>query len=110
MSAAGQLSEELTRLCERYQQAWKIYLAHEWDLVEATFRECLQVRPNDGPSRVFLERIQLFRRNPPGKDWNGVWQLIEKSYGLEIQSPYDPRNSNEIRQNLYRPRHNHRVL
>ena len=78
MSAAGQLSEELARLRERYQQAWKTYLAQEWDLAEATFRECLQIRPNDGPSRVFLERIQVFRRNPPGKDWNGVWQLIEK--------------------------------
>jgi hypothetical protein len=87
-----------------------MYLAQEWDLAEATFRECLQIRPNDGPSRLFLERIQVFRRNPSGKDWNGVWQLIEKSYGLVIQSPYDPRNSNEIRQNLYRPRDNLRVL
>src|SRR5204863_4854097 len=78
MSAAGQLSEELARLRERYQQAWKTYLAQEWDLAEASFRECLQIRPNDGPSRVFLERIQVFRRNPPGKDWDGVWQLIQK--------------------------------
>jgi len=78
MSAAGQLSEELASLRERYQQAWRRYLAQEWDLAEATFRECLQIRPNDGPSRVFLERIQAFRRNPPAKDWNGVWQLIEK--------------------------------
>src|SRR5205809_1836315 len=78
MSAAGQLSEELARLRERYQQAWKTYLAQEWDLAEASFGECLQIRPNDGPSRVFLERIQVFRRNPPGKDWDGVWQLIEK--------------------------------
>ena len=59
-------------------------------MAEATFRECLQIRPNDAPSRLFLERIQVFRRNPRGKDWNGVWQLIEKSYGLVIQSPYDP--------------------
>jgi class 3 adenylate cyclase len=78
MSAAGQLSEELARLRERYEQARKTYLAQEWDLADATFRECLQIRPNDGPSRVFLERIQVFRRNPPSKDWNGVWQLIEK--------------------------------
>jgi adenylate cyclase len=78
MSAAGQLSEELASLRERYQQAWKRYLAQEWDLADAGFRECLQIRPNDGPSQVFLERIQVLRRNPPGKDWNGVWQLIEK--------------------------------
>ena len=78
MSATGQLSEELARLRERYEQAQRMYLAQEWDLAEATFRECLQLRPNDGPSHVFLERIQVLRRNPPGKDWNGVWQLVEK--------------------------------
>jgi len=78
MGAAGQLSEDLARLRERYEQARQAYLAQEWDLAEATFRECLQIRPNDGASRVFLERIQVFRRNSPGKDWNGVWQLVEK--------------------------------
>ena len=78
MGAAGQLSEDLARLRERYEQARQAYLAQKWDLAEATFRECLQIRPNDGPSRVFLERIQVFRRNSPGKDWNGVWQLVEK--------------------------------
>ena len=50
MSAAGQLSEELARLRERYEQARRTYLAQEWDLAEAIFRECLQIRPNDGPS------------------------------------------------------------
>ena len=78
MSAAGQLSEDLARLRERYEQARQAYLAQEWELAEATFRECLQIRPNDGPSRVFLERIQVFRRNSPEQDWNGVWQLVEK--------------------------------
>ena len=78
MSAAGQLSEELARLRERYEQARRTYLAREWDLAETIFRECLQICPNDGPSRVFLERVQVLRRNPPSEDWNGVWQLVEK--------------------------------
>jgi len=78
MSAAGQLSEESVRLHERYDIARKSYLAQDWDTAEKAFRECLQIRPNDGPSRVLLQRIQFLRRNPPGKDWNGVWQLREK--------------------------------
>jgi adenylate cyclase len=78
MSAAGQLSEELARLRERYEEARRTYLAQQWDSADAIFRECLQIRPNDGPSRVFVERIQVLRRNPPGKNWNGVWQLVEK--------------------------------
>jgi len=78
MTAAGQLSEELARLREHYEQARRAYLDQEWDLAEATFRECLRIRPNDGPSRVFLERVQVLRRSPPEKDWSGVWQLVEK--------------------------------
>ena len=78
MSAAGQLSEELIRLREHYNAARRSYLAQDWDTAEATFHECLKIRPNDGPSCVFLERVQALRRNPPGKDWNGVWQLVDK--------------------------------
>jgi adenylate cyclase len=78
MSAAGQLSEESVRLRERYDQALRMYFDQDWDLAEAAFHECLKIRPNDGPSRVLLERIQFLRRNPPGTDWNGVWHLREK--------------------------------
>jgi adenylate cyclase len=78
MAMAGQLSEESVRLRERYDEARGMYLGQEWDGAETASRECLQIRPNDGPSRVLLERIQFLRRNPPGKDWNGVWHLREK--------------------------------
>jgi adenylate cyclase len=78
MAMAGQLSEESVRLRERYNEARRKYLTQEWDLAETIFDECLKIRPNDGPSRVFAERIEFLRRNPPGKDWNGVWQFREK--------------------------------
>lgn len=78
MSTAGQLSEESARLRECYDQARRMYLGQDWDRAETTFRQCLQILPNDGPTCVLLERIQFLRRNPPGKDWNGVWHLREK--------------------------------
>jgi class 3 adenylate cyclase len=78
ISMAGQLSEESVCLRERYDEARRMYLAQEWDPAEKIVRECLKIRPNDGPSRVLAERIQFLRRNPPGKDWNGVWHLTEK--------------------------------
>jgi adenylate cyclase len=78
MSATGQLSEESARLREHYDQARRSYLAQDWNPAETTFRECLQIRPSDGPSHVLLERIQFLRRNPPEKEWNGVWHLREK--------------------------------
>ncbi|PYL26432.1 MAG: adenylate/guanylate cyclase domain-containing protein, partial [Verrucomicrobia bacterium] len=78
LGASGQVSEQRLRLRDLYEQAWRAYLAQTWDLAEATFRECLQLDPNEGPSGVFLQRIQTLRGQPPGEDWNGVWQLVEK--------------------------------
>jgi len=78
MSVAGQLSEESARLRERYDQARALYLAQQWDPAETAFRDCLKIRPNDGPSRVLLERIEFLRRNPPDHNWDGVWHLREK--------------------------------
>ena len=78
LGASGQVPEQRLRLRDLYEQAWRAYLAQTWDSAEATFRECLQLDPNDGPSGVFLQRIQTLRGKPPGKDWNGVWQLVEK--------------------------------
>jgi len=78
LATKGQLSGELQRLRERYEQGRRAFLEREWDLAEASFRECLQLRPNDGPSQVLIQRIETLRRNPPSSDWNGAWQLVEK--------------------------------
>lgn len=78
IATAGQLPEPWQNLRECYEEARRAYVAQDWDLAEASFRECLQLRPEDGPSRVLLQRIQTLRQNPPGKDWTGVWHLAEK--------------------------------
>jgi adenylate cyclase len=78
LATKGQLSPELERLRERYEQGRRAFVAQEWDLAEASFRECLKLRPNDGPSQVLIRRIEILRRNPPTKNWGGAWQLVEK--------------------------------
>jgi adenylate cyclase len=78
LGVSGQVAEQQLRLRELCTRARRAYLAQEWDLAEAIFGECLQLRPGDGPSRVFLQRIRTLRRNPPGENWTGVWQLVAK--------------------------------
>jgi class 3 adenylate cyclase len=78
LAAKGQLSEGLERLRQCYEQGRRALIAQDWDLADASFRECLQLRPNDGPSQVLIQRIQTLRQHPPCKDWNGAWQLVEK--------------------------------
>jgi adenylate cyclase len=78
LGTKGHLPGEMERLRERYEQGRQAFLVQQWDLAEACFRECLQLRPNDGPSQVLIQRTEALRRNPPDKDWNAAWQLVEK--------------------------------
>jgi adenylate cyclase len=78
LAAKGHLSEELQRLRECYERGRRAFLIQEWDTAESNFRECLQLQTNDGPSQVMIQHIQRLRSNPPGKDWNGAWQLADK--------------------------------
>ena len=53
------------------------YQAGEWDDAESAFGACLSLKPGDGPSQVFIDRIHDFRIVAPD-DWVGVWKLSSK--------------------------------
>lgn len=50
----------------------------EWDGAARSFREALAANPNDGPSRIYVERSEIFQRKPPPADWDGVWSVQSK--------------------------------
>lgn len=53
------------------------YRKGEWDDAESAFGACLTLKPGDGPSQVFRERIRDFRIVAPD-EWRGVWKLESK--------------------------------
>jgi adenylate cyclase len=54
------------------------YRERDWDEAEETFQECLKLAPEDGPSRLFEQRVAFLRAHPPAADWQGVWHATEK--------------------------------
>ena len=44
----------------------------------AAFRRCLELVPEDGPARVFLDRMPLLSTQSLPENWDGVWMLSEK--------------------------------
>ena len=50
----------------------------EWAAAEERFQRCLEMRPADRPSAIYMERIAEMRRCPPPADWDGVWHLSKK--------------------------------
>ena len=61
-----------------FENGLKAYRAREWALAERHFQRCLEIRPADRPSTLYIERISEMRANPPPADWNGVSRLIKK--------------------------------
>ena len=43
-----------------------------------SFREALRLHPDDLLSKMYVERCDHLRANPPGEDWEGVWVMQSK--------------------------------
>jgi len=54
------------------------YRAQDWDRAEQQFKQCLRLKPDDGPTAVFVDRIRTMRADPPPTDWDGVWRFSHK--------------------------------
>jgi class 3 adenylate cyclase len=78
LGPAGHVPENVLRLRETYSQALLAYRGADWDAAEMIFRTCLEIRPDDGPSVLFLKRIETLRRNGSSADWSSIAQLEEK--------------------------------
>lgn len=65
-------------LLPMYEEGMRLYLAQNWDAAEAAFRRVLDLRPDDGPASVYLERCGHFREEPPPAGWDGRYILKTK--------------------------------
>jgi len=54
------------------------YRKQEWDRAKAAFGEALKAHPGDKLSKIYIERCDYFQKNPPEKEWDGVWVMKEK--------------------------------
>ena len=68
----------LRELCERFAEALAAYRNGNWDRAQKLFEGILAFHPEDKPSRLFLERVSHFRREPPPSDWVGVYEMKTK--------------------------------
>lgn len=75
---AGERTPELSELHAIFAAGLAAYRAQDWQSAELRFVECLALKDDDGPSRVFQHRVQALRAAPPSADWDGVWRHTEK--------------------------------
>ena len=62
----------------RYAEGMRQYKRHQWAAAKAHFKAALAAWPDDGPSRVYVERCDAHLASPPPPDWDFVVRRQEK--------------------------------
>jgi len=65
-------------LLTEFDHAMAAYRSQDWREAAARFGQMLGVYPDDGPTRLFLQRSLEFLENAPEADWDGVYVMKSK--------------------------------
>jgi len=74
----GALTEPLDKWIMLYNEALEHYRERRWADADKCFASILDERPEDGPSKIYLERCAYYRKTPPPADWDGVINRSDK--------------------------------
>ena len=70
------------RVFERdFADALSTYRSGQWDQAQSAFEALLPIADSLGARDLvgcFLERIKLFKQDPPPDDWAGIWNMTNK--------------------------------
>ncbi len=78
LARKGCLSAERQHVIETYAEGLDAYKHRDFKTAAARFEAALALDPEDGPSRVYLERAKEYLVAPPPADWDGVYELKSK--------------------------------
>lgn len=69
---------ETRTLLDHFSNGFAAYHAKDWPKAISQFTAALNLKPDDEPSTLYLERCQEYQQNPPPDDWDGVFTMTTK--------------------------------
>jgi len=77
ISQKDKLSKKQNDFIRFYETGLDLYFNKKWKLAIDSFQKAIEQK-EDKPSSIFIERCQKYLKNPPSKDWNGIWVMEHK--------------------------------
>ena len=72
----NELDEPTREACARFAEILDRYRAQDWDAAEKLLR--LAAQQDELLYNIYLDRIELFRKDPPPPNWDGVFEHLSK--------------------------------
>ncbi len=70
----GELGAENMQMRDTFEEGLRLYWKQSWSKANKHFENCLKIKPTDGPTQLYLKRLEVLKNNPPGDNWDGVWK------------------------------------
>ena len=77
------IKSETVDLIKVFEKGLDHYFKQQWDDAIIQFKESENLEDyftsrNTTPSKIYIERCNMFINNPPGEEWDGVWKMTAK--------------------------------
>lgn len=73
----SQLDKQTKDTLKLYREALKLYRSQYWDIAEVQLINLQKLEPQRYLYEMYIKRIAYSRQNPPGSDWDGVFNYDE---------------------------------
>jgi adenylate cyclase len=77
-ASTDQLPTEKQQALSAYAAGLDAYCRQHWNEALSLFSESLALWPEDGPSRLMVERCRIYQASPPPEDWDCVFEHVRK--------------------------------
>lgn len=74
----GKVDEKRLKVIKLFEAGLQKYFNKNFDGALEDFKSALHTDPHDGPSRIFVDRCVMYKKNPPANDWDGVFVMKTK--------------------------------
>lgn len=68
-------TENQVALAQRFEAGMALYRERKWDEAMRKFEEVYLIAPNDGPTRVLIDRCRRYKESPPEEEWQGAFRV-----------------------------------
>jgi adenylate cyclase len=71
-------AEKWEKAVNLFEEGLSKYKQGLWDEAIAAFRKVLEVRQDDAPAKLYIDRCEELKKNPPEGPWDGVFTMTRK--------------------------------
>ncbi len=74
----GETFPEIVEVLGHFRDGIQCYRDMRWDASLKAFGEALRLCPDDALSKIYQQRCEQLKKDPPPTDWDGVWVMKSK--------------------------------